>query len=562
MTVKWHETSVSEDVTHHLHKGIPFYLKRFISVLKFHAPGLAPVADETGAFHIDIKGNSIYPQRYVRTFGFYEGKAAADAGSEGWLHILSDGAPLYPERYRWCGNFQENRCPVRDHEGNYFHLNEEGQPAYKCRWRYAGDFRDQIAVVQNDEGLHSHIRADGELLHGKWFNDLDVFHKGLAKARDERGWFHINQGGKAVYERRFSQTEPFYNGQARVETFGSGLEIINEKGQTLHILRPDQRTVLQILSGDMVGFWRTQIIRSAAELGIFRFLPAKTEFIARKTGLTADTASRFLRALWESGLVAKDENAFWNSTEKGALLNPGSGMDAAAVFWGTGHYLDWYYLTDILTGKHTQSESGKNFFETVSGEPLEIMHRALSAYAAHDYADIPKMKNWESHRHVIDAGGGKGDFLFHLLKEHSHLTGTLIELPAVAEKISSPKDIGDRVNIIGTDLFTPWPVQADAVVFARVLHDWPDDKACQLLAEAGKSLQTRGCLYVVEIILPEDGPNGGLLDIHMMVGTGGKERTLQDWQRLFEVSGFQLEQVIPMSSICSVIVGKKHRDSL
>ncbi len=558
MTVNWYETSVSEDGTHHLHKGIPFYPKRFISVLKFHAPGFAPVTDETGSFHIDIEGKSIYFQRYFRTFGFYEGKASADTGDEGWLHILSDGRPLYSERYRWCGNFQENRCAVRDCEGRYFHLNEQGQPAYRSCWRYAGDFRDRIAVVQNDEGLHSHIRADGELLHGKWFGDLDVFHKGLARARDEQGWFHINQGGKALYERRFSQAEPFYNGQARVETFGSGLEIIDEKGQTLHILRPDQRSSLQILSRDMVGFWRTQLIRSAAELRIFQFLPAKTESVAQKTGLKSDTISRFLRALWESDLILKDENGFWKTTEKGALLKPGSGMDAAAVFWGTGHYLDWYHLTDILREEHGQSESEKSFFETISGEHLEIMHRALSAYAVNDYADIPKMKNWKTHSHVIDAGGGRGELLFLMLKEHPHLTGTLIELPAAAEKISPPKHTAGRVNIIGASLFTPWPVRADAIVFARVLHDWPDHKARRLLAEAEKSLQTEGRLYVVEMILPEDGPNGGLLDIHMMVATNGKERKLQDWERLFEVSGFQLEEVIPMSSICSVIVGKKH----
>lgn len=557
MAINWHETRVSQDGTHHLHNGTPFYSKRFISVLKFHAPGLAPVTDETGAYHIDIEGKAIYPQRYFRTFGFYEGKAAADTGDDGWLHVLSDGTPLYSERYQWCGNFQENRCAVRDYEGKYFHLDEQGHPAYKKRWRYAGDFRDRIAAVQNDEGLHSHIRKDGELLHGKWFSDLDVFHKGLARARDEQGWFHINPAGKAVYERRFRQAEPFYNGQARVETFGSGLEIINEQGKTLHILRPDQRTPLQILSSDMVGFWRTQIIRSAAELRIFQFLPAKTESIAQKTGLTTDTASRFLRALWELGLVAKDENGFWSPTEKGALLKPESGMDAAAVFWGTGHYLDWYHLTDILTAKRQQTESGKNFFETISGESLDIMHRALSAYAVHDYADIPKMKHWKTHRHVIDAGGGNGKLLFHLLRAHPHLTGTLIQLPAVAEKISPPKDIAGRLNIIGASLFEPWPVQADAVIFARVLHDWPDDKARQLLTEAGKSLQSVGRLYAIEMILPEDRPDGGLLDIHMMVGTGGKERTLQDWKKLFEVPGFHLDEVIPVRSVCSVISGRK-----
>ena len=119
----------------------------------------------------------------------------------------------------------------------YLHLDEEGEPAYPERHRYAGDFRDGVAVVQREDGGHTHVDRAGRLLHGRWFVDLDVFHKGLARARDEAGWTHVDREGRAVHPRRFAAVEPFYNGQARVERFAGGLEVIDEHGETKVVLR-------------------------------------------------------------------------------------------------------------------------------------------------------------------------------------------------------------------------------------------------------------------------------------------------------------------------------------
>ena len=77
MTCNWREYAVSADGTHHVHLGRPAYERRFVAVLKFHAPGLAPVIDDSGTYHITSDGNAAYDERHVRTFGFYEGIAAA-----------------------------------------------------------------------------------------------------------------------------------------------------------------------------------------------------------------------------------------------------------------------------------------------------------------------------------------------------------------------------------------------------------------------------------------------------------------------------------------------------
>ena len=129
MSGEWRDYRISGDGSHHVFRGRPVYASRFLEALKFHPPGLAPVRDASGAYHVTPDGEAAYEARYVRTFGFYEGRAAVHSDA-GWSHILPDGSSLYRERYSWCGNFQEGRCPVRDADGSYFHVTADGSPAY------------------------------------------------------------------------------------------------------------------------------------------------------------------------------------------------------------------------------------------------------------------------------------------------------------------------------------------------------------------------------------------------------------------------------------------------
>ena len=250
----WERIRVAPCGTHHLRDGEPLYPARFDEVLAFHPPGLAAVRRDGVAWHVDMEGRAAYARRFGHTFGFYEDRAAV-VSRDGWHHVLADGADLYPERYAWCGNYQGERCTVRDRDGRYRHLDPRGRPAYGESWRYAGDFRNGAAVVQGEDGASTHIGPGGELLHGGWFLDLDVFHKGLARARDRGGWMHVDRSGRPAYGRRFAMVEPFYNGQARVERTDGALEVIDPGGETLVVLR-EARILESSRSGVGRGFPR------------------------------------------------------------------------------------------------------------------------------------------------------------------------------------------------------------------------------------------------------------------------------------------------------------------
>ena len=227
------EIKVSDDNTHHLLNNKPLYKKRFTHVLKFHQPGLAPVIDNSSAYHIKVNGEPAYSKRFIRTFGFYFDKAAVIT-EDGWSHIDARGELIYTEKYQWVGNYQNNICMVRNKDGHYFHIDHHGNRLYNEDMLYAGDFRDDIAVIRKQNGLCTHIYSNGKLIHNKYFIDLDVYHKGFARARDKKGWFHINLDSKPCYKHRFMMIEPFYNGFALVEDFEFNKLIINEKGEVIH----------------------------------------------------------------------------------------------------------------------------------------------------------------------------------------------------------------------------------------------------------------------------------------------------------------------------------------
>ena len=558
MSGNWRDYSISVDGTHHVCDGMPAYAARFLEVLKFHAPGLAPVLDESDAYHITPDGLPAYDSRHARAFGFYEGRAAAHS-AVGWFHILPDGNLLYLERYAWCGNFQEGRCPVRLPDGRYFHIDENGIPAYSERHRYAGDFKDGHAVVQRGDGRHSHIDQSGALLHGRWFLDLDVFHKNFARARDEQGWHHVDTLGQPLYRNRYRNVEPLYNGQARVEGIDGSLSVIGETGETLMELRGPLRSPLEELSGDMVGMWRTQAIRAAVELGVFESLPDSAHDIERSLELADSVGSRLMRALAELSLVWSDDGGVYHCTEKGALLQRSHPLSlaGAASLWGSETYAAWAEAEySFLTGRSAfRKLYGQNLFERLRDRPeqLRSSHRAFASYARHDYQSLAEACDFGVHDHILDAGGGTGELAFALLCGNPDLTVTVMDLPEVVREAEPPGELAGRCRFAPGDFFEPWPVRSDAVVLARVLHDWPDDDAVRILALAREAMPTGGTLYVVEMMLDDITGAGGLLDLNMLIVAGGAERTEEQFRHLLGNAGFELLEVVPTRSVSSAI---------
>jgi hypothetical protein len=228
----WQNIKLSSDNKSFTYQGKEVFGRTFHDALKFHAPGLAAVDDDSGCYHIDTLGNELYKERYTRTFGYYCNRAAVAIAAT-WFHLTENGKRAYANSFSWVGNYQEHLCPVRDQNDHYFHIDVNGLEVYAEKYVYAGDYKDGISCVKTADGFYQHIDSSGNAINGRHFLDLGVFHKNYATAKDAVGWYHIDKSGNALYDQRYQMIEPFYNGFAIVETTSDTKRIIDENGSVV-----------------------------------------------------------------------------------------------------------------------------------------------------------------------------------------------------------------------------------------------------------------------------------------------------------------------------------------
>ena len=179
-------------------------------------------------------------------------------------------------------------------------------------------------------------------------------------------------------------------------------------------------------------------------------------------------------------------------------------------------------------------------------------HRMLQSYARHDYTHICKALDLSGEEHVIDAGGGLGALAQIIVQTHPSTKVSVLERPEV---VAMAPDLAPMVRWHRGDLLEPWPLNGDAVILARVLHDWDDAEARLILTHARAALPRGGHLYLVEMLIAERGVAGSLCDLHLLTVTGGRERSLKHFNQLLLSTGFDLRGVRRLPDLPSVIVG-------
>ena len=292
---------------------------------------------------------------------------------------------------------------------------------------------------------------------------------------------HIDASGCPMYRRRFAAVEPFYNGQARVERVDGGLEVIDETGSTVVELRAALKSEFAALSDDLVGFWRTQAICAAVELGVFEALPATAAGLARTCRMEPDRARRLLRALAELGLVA-DGDSGWHATGRGAFLAAGHPWTLAEAAVEYGRFIAGMWETLPRRLRADDGRPPPDIFGEVATDPARVAshHRMLASYALHDYGPVADALDLRGDERVIDAGGGLGVLAGLLVDTHPQLQVTVLDRPEVVERATRMQQ-SERVIFQAGDLFARWDVEGEVVILARVLHDWDDDPALRLL---------------------------------------------------------------------------------
>jgi hypothetical protein len=132
----------------------------------------------------------------------------------------------------------------------------------------------------------------------------------------------------------------------------------------------------------------------------------------------------------------------------------------------------------------------------------------------------------------------------------------VVAAAAQAGFITDPK-VAARVTTVGGSFFERVPPGADAYIMKYIIHDWNDDQCEIILRNIRSAMAPGGRVLVVESVLsPGNKPDfGKMMDINMLVLTGGQERTREQFAALFARAGLRLKRVYATESAMSIVEG-------
>jgi hypothetical protein len=312
-------------------------------------------------------------------------------------------------------------------------------------------------------------------------------------------------------------------------------------------------------------------VRVFATLGIADVINGGTsdvEEIARKVGADFDGLSRVLRHLVGVGLLRYSGKGQVELTHVGALLIKGHPSLSCEMFQmdGIGRRFD-ATIAELMHSTMT----GEPAYARANGEPLwnqlasdAQLARTFDIDMAQHIGSIgltlAHSYDWSAISHVIDLGGGTGALLSHLLLEHRHLRGTIVEYADAATRARETLEnsvLGSRLTVEEGSFFDELPKGADVYVLSWILHDWPDREAIEILKRARQAAGEKGQVFIIERPLdPKNLRTSTEDDLRVMVFVGGRERTLGEYSKVLAAADLQLHSTLQLRGRFTLMIAR------
>lgn len=296
--------------------------------------------------------------------------------------------------------------------------------------------------------------------------------------------------------------------------------------------------------------WSTQAIGAAAELGIADHLhaaPSDAAQLAEATGCDAGSLGRLLRALASIGICSEGPDGRYRLEPAGGLLRDGDepSLRSWAIWSARCQWDVWGRLLDsVRSGRSVRnlltSREGYAHLEA-QPEAASVFNRAMVDMTRFVAASVRDSYEFSRCGRVVDVGGGHGELLLTILAANENVRGAIVDLPharAGALAAIARAGLDSRCEFVAADFFQTLP-DADTYILKSILHNWDDARAAEILRRC------RGKVLLVERLMP-DRPTASVADqivvrgdLNMMVGLGGRERTLAEFDRLAASARFR-----------------------
>ncbi|HVQ98822.1 MAG TPA: methyltransferase [Mycobacterium sp.] len=318
----------------------------------------------------------------------------------------------------------------------------------------------------------------------------------------------------------------------------------------------------------IIATWTSQAITAAAQLGVADALadgPLMIDELAARVGADADALRRLLRALISRGIFRHRRDGRYELNSLAATLRSDApvSMTSAARFYGSQEQRErWTLLVDsIRTGNSVvPALRGKESFDYFADQPelADLFNQTMTSVSELTDAPVVAGYDFSAYPTIVDVGGGHGPLLAAILAAAPASRGVLYDLPlvvATASNLLRENEVDDRVRIAEGSFFDSVPGGGDAYVLKNIIHDWPDEKAVQILRNVRGAAGPEATLLLVEMVIPEhdrDFP-GKWVDLEMLLNLAARERTAAEYSYLLRQAGYRMTRVVQTASPLSVV---------
>lgn len=318
----------------------------------------------------------------------------------------------------------------------------------------------------------------------------------------------------------------------------------------------------------IVNSWTSQAISATVQLGVADALadgPLRLDDLATRVNADPDALARLLRALIGRGIFRQRRDGRYALNSLARTLCADAPLSAAGMarMVGSSHHRElWTHLDEAIRtgGSMTVAVHGTDAFDLLRREPelADAFHRAMADTTEMAVGPITAAYAFGGYSTVVDVGGGVGRLLGAIMAAAPNVRGVLYDLPEVvagAPPVLQRRGVADRVRVVPGSFFDGVPPGGDIYVLKQIIHDWPDDKAVEILRNVRAAMAAGTTILLIEFVIPDHKREhfGHWSDLEMLLTQAGRDRTAPEYRRLLDAAGFQVTQVVPTASPLSLV---------
>lgn len=307
------------------------------------------------------------------------------------------------------------------------------------------------------------------------------------------------------------------------------------------------------------------------KLGIPELLdqgPKSSQELADASKAQEPMLYRLLRMLTSFGLFHEKEGKIFEHNVASSILsrNHSFSLHSPILYEEEIVHKSWNHLLEnVVTGKAAfEIAYGKSFFEYFKENPekFALFNETMKARNGVRQQSALQNYNFGKFSSIYDIGGGYGHFIIDILNQYPHMKGLLFDVPEIINNIPElqPDLIHKRCTLKGGDFFIEVPTGGDAYLLSSILHDWPDMEAIKILNKCHEAMSSDSRLLIFERLLQglnAPDTHNKLYDMLMMIFFAAQERTLEEYEKLLNASGFKVDSVHDTGAEFYIIEAKK-----